>query len=565
MTDIQSCRQALNGAAELTTAEFRNKWSLWTLDPFFQRLTSPTLTSATSDPTINPWNVMNQITGLLGEGESLRMPATCTQGLWEEKGRCRLKFTGLKLLLSSTEPEDLFIEIKRCTAPNAGSLPAFGIVADGPQLKFSAPIKFCTENTDCNTGLTCVDIAATTGMENIFQDQKLSFTPANSAYSQPSQTAFNFPLMSDPISALVFGQRNGAKNTCSEKSWYGKGTQRAIRHMIRRANNGPSDGLTDLKICLPLTDTQKLLEGVQRFIPELACGGDYSSEPCSGEKLIIRNEDSSTSIRGLEATEEEATMYKLLAQYSLRSDGKWNMAAEEGRAFLTTTVSIDEKFTASACSQTNAIRSQIIQKLKANNYNLWQDLEPRHVLIQCTGYTPPATGTATALRRLGELTDRRNLATQELQINVQVDKKKEAEAIVSAKAAIGSKSAVTSALATAGVTDSTGEPITEAAVGEPNVASSTSNSIVVENLPADLQSAMGADNPKNKGAEFPMFFIYIGVGVLIFFVGLIGLYVFIYLPYCKKQNTIGDTNNNVATSVKEEPVTVLATPVPINM
>ena len=39
-------------------------------------------------------------------------------------------------------------------------------------------------------------------------------------------------------SSLVFGQRNGAKNTCSAKPWYGKGTQRAIRHMIRRANNG---------------------------------------------------------------------------------------------------------------------------------------------------------------------------------------------------------------------------------------------------------------------------------------------------------------------------------------
>ena len=333
-------------------------------------------------------------------------------------------------------------------------------------------------------------------------------------------------------------------------------------------NTGPSDGLTDLKMCLPsvAVETQKLYEGVQRFIPELACNPGDSSAACSGERLIVRSSSgSSFSIRGLEATEEEATMYKLLAQYSLRSDGKWNMEAEEGRAFLTTTVSIDEKFTASACSQTNAIRSQIIQKLKANNYNLWQDLEPRHVLIQCTGYTPPATSTATALRRLGELTDRRNLATQELQINVQVDKKKEAEAIVSAKAAIGSKSAVTSALATAGVTDSTGEPITEAAVSEPNVASSTTNSIVVENLPADLQSAMGADKPKIKVAEFPMFLIYIGVGVLVFFVGLIGLYVLIYLPYCKKQNAVGDTNNNVATSVKEEPVTVLATPVPINM
>ena len=76
---------------------------------------------------------------------------------------------------------------------------------------------------------------------------------------------------------------------------------------------------------------------------------------------------------------------------------------------------------------------------------------------------------------------------------------------------------------------------------------------------------MGADKPKIKVAEFPMFLIYIGVGVLVFFVGLIGLYVLIYLPYCKKQNAVGDTNNNVATSVKEEPVTVLATPVPINM
>ena len=236
MTDIQSCRQALNGAAELTTAEFRNKWSLWTLDPLFQRLTSPTLTSATSDPTINPWNLMNQLPDILSV--KLKMPATCTQGYWEEKGRCRLKFTGLKLLLSSTKPEDLFVELKRCPAPNAGSLPAFSIVADGPQLKFSAPIKFCTADTECNTGLKCVDIAATAGMANIFQDQKISFTPKDFVQYRESQTAFSFPLMSDPISALVFGQRNGAKNTCSAKPWYGKGTQRAIRHMIRRANNG---------------------------------------------------------------------------------------------------------------------------------------------------------------------------------------------------------------------------------------------------------------------------------------------------------------------------------------
>lgn len=230
--DIQSCRQALNGAAELTTAQFRNKWSLWTLDPMFQRLTTPTPAAA---PTMDSsWSSIV----LPQTSTKLKMPATCTQGYWSEAGRCRLKFTGLKILLSSTEPEDLFVEIKRCPAPNAGSLPAFSIVADGPQLKFSAPIKFCTADTECNTGLKCVDIAATAGMANIFQDRKLSFTPKDSVSYQESQTAFSFPLMSDPISALVFGQRNGAKNTCSAKPWYGKGTQRAIRHMIRRANNG---------------------------------------------------------------------------------------------------------------------------------------------------------------------------------------------------------------------------------------------------------------------------------------------------------------------------------------
>lgn len=64
-------------------------------------------------------------------------------------------------------------------------------------------------------------------------------------------------------------------------------------------------------------------------------------------------------------------------------------------------------------------------------------------------------------QQLGLGLTRRNLATQELQINIQVNKDKEAEAIASTNAAIGSKTAITDALATAGVTDSTGVAITE--------------------------------------------------------------------------------------------------------
>ena len=337
---------------------------------------------------------------------------------------------------------------------------------------------------------------------------------------------------------------------------------------------GPSDGLTDLKMCVPsvAVDTQKLFEGVQRFIPDIACQGDFSSEPCSGEKLLKQSSDgSSFSIRGLEATEEEATMYKLLAQYSLRSDGKWDMAAEEGRAFLLTTVSIDEKFTASACTQTNAIRSQIIKKLKANNYNLWQDLEPRHVVIQCTGYTPPKTTTVQVTpttRRLG-LT-RRNLATQELQINIQVNKDKEAEAIASTNAAIGSKTAITDALATAGVTDSTGVAITEDSVSDVYVDSSTSDYIIVENLPADLQSAMGDDIPTSPtdGSTLIIIIVMSCIGCMIVFCCIpLGIYLFIYLPFYKKKSTSGTdhvSQMNPSFDV-DKPISVQAVPVPMNM
>ena len=341
-------------------------------------------------------------------------------------------------------------------------------------------------------------------------------------------------------------------------------------------NTGPSDGLTDLKMCLPsvAVETQKLYEGVQRFIPELACNPGDSSAACSGERLIVRSSSgSSFSIRGLEATEEEATMYKLLAQYSLRSDGKWNMAAEEGRAFLLTTVSIDEKFTASACSQTSAIRAQIIQKLKANNYNLWQDLEPRHVLIQCTGYTPPKTTTdqiTPTTRRLGPT--RRNLATQELQINIQVNKDKEAEAIASTNAAIGSKTAITDALATAGVTDPTGAAITEDSVSDVYVYTSTSDYIVVENLPADLHSAMGDDIPTSPtdGSTLIIILVVSCIGCMVIFCCIpLGIYLFIYLPFYKnKGNTTSGTDHvsqmNPSSDVVK-PISVQAVPVPTNM
>ena len=57
--NIQTCRYAMNGVTELTKTEFRNKWSLWTLDPIMQRLTSNPKTAAQKDTTVNPWTFLN--------------------------------------------------------------------------------------------------------------------------------------------------------------------------------------------------------------------------------------------------------------------------------------------------------------------------------------------------------------------------------------------------------------------------------------------------------------------------------------------------------------------------
>jgi hypothetical protein len=62
------------------------------------------------------------------------------------------------------------------------------------------------------------------------------------------------------------------------------------------------------------------------------------------------------------------------------------MKAEKGRKWLTTKIKLSKKFRKSACTQPAAIRSAIIKRLKKKNYDLFQSLEPRHVLIQCKGY-----------------------------------------------------------------------------------------------------------------------------------------------------------------------------------
>jgi len=129
--NIQTCRSAVNNVAELTLTEFRNRWSLWTLDPLLQRLTTPVSNKASDDPVIKrgQYNLMKQLAEM---SFKMKMPNSCTHDQWEKTGDCRLKFTGLKILLGSTEAEDLYVQLKRCPAPKSGSLPAFAIVADGP-------------------------------------------------------------------------------------------------------------------------------------------------------------------------------------------------------------------------------------------------------------------------------------------------------------------------------------------------------------------------------------------------------------------------------------------------
>lgn len=286
-------------------------------------------------------------------------------------------------MLSSTVPEDVYVEVKRCAAPMDGALPAFSIVLDGAQLSASNPFQDCNTATDCKKGLACVDVNKEAKLEDIFKNTMLTYTPEGKSAEEESTSVYNFPLMSDPISAFLYGTANGRIESCSSKDWYGKGTQKAARHLMRKCNNGPSDGKTSLKLCLPplANDIESALNGARRFIPELLCGDDDTSKACLEAKNdpLIQTVNGIVTIRGLEKTDRSATRYQLMSQYSQRADGKWNMKAETGKKWLPTKIKISEKFKNSACTQTNAIRLSIITKLKKDNYDLWQDLAPRHV------------------------------------------------------------------------------------------------------------------------------------------------------------------------------------------
>jgi len=337
----------------------------------------------------------------------------------------------------------------------------------------------------------------------------------------------SFPLMSDPISTLIFGQANGMKSMCKSKAWYNKGMQRMIRHIVRRMNNGPSDGKTDLKVCVPSIAVNIETDGLnnaKKFIPELACKNDDSDPACRDAKkdpLLKHSSDGTVTVRGLESTDRKACSYQLLQQFSQKSNGKWSMKAETGRKWLTTKIKLSSKFKKSACTQPNAIRTSIISKLKKRNYDLWQDLEPRHVLIQCTGYVEDgsskrrlrvmmkvdASASTTPPRLLKE--------DQELSISIQLSEKQESEGIAATKETIGTPAAIAETLADAGVTDESGTPIKSADIAEVEVASETSDDIEVEKLPDDIASAIGDDTPTTEKKDEKTKLDWVIIGVLI--------------------------------------------------
>jgi hypothetical protein len=441
-------------------------------------------------------------------------------------------------LKGSTEAEDLYVQLKRCPAEESGSLPAFALVADGPQLTFSAPFQTCTADTDCNSNLKCVDGNKAAKMEEIFKDNKLKYTPTGESEETESDDAMSFPLMSDPISTLIFGQANGMKTMCKNKDWYGKGTQRMIRHVVRRMNNGPSDGKTDLRVCVPSVAVNVETDGLnnlKKFLPDALCNGESNDAVCREAKKnpLLKQSPSGDSfeIRGLEATDRKACSYQLLTQFSKKSDGKWAMKAETGRKWLTTKIQISPKFKKSACTQPAAIRTAIITKLKKKNYDLWQDLEPRHVLIQCTGYDATRRLLRTTMKEIATAasSSRQLEDNQELSISIQLNEKQEAEAITAAKDTLGSPTAIAETLAQAGVTDEEGTPISSSDVAGVEVASKTSDDIEVEKLPDDIASALGDDVPDEKkdeksAVDWVVIGVLIGVGVMCLLMCAAGLF-----------------------------------------
>ena len=72
--NIQTCRSAVNGIAELSLKAFRNRWSLWTLDPLIQRLTTPVSNTASNDPFVNGYTFMNSLKDI---GTKVKMPSSC--------------------------------------------------------------------------------------------------------------------------------------------------------------------------------------------------------------------------------------------------------------------------------------------------------------------------------------------------------------------------------------------------------------------------------------------------------------------------------------------------------
>jgi len=347
------------------------------------------------------------------------------------------------------------------------------------------------------------------------------------------------------------------KSMCKNKEWYGKGTQRMIRHLMRRMNNGPSDGKTDLQVCVPsiaVNIETDGLNGLKRFLPEAVCS--TSNDPvCQEAKQnpLVRSSGGSIDIRGLESTDRKACAYQLLNQFKQQANGKWSMKAETGRSWLTTKIKISPKFRKSACTQPAAIRTAIITKLKENDYDLWQDLEPRHVLVQCKGYNANKDN---RLRRLSKDDASRMLEeNQELSISIQLsDKQKANNGIAETKESIGTPAAMAETLAGAGVTDITGKPISSSDVIEVEVASTTSNEIEVEKLPDDIASTIGDEKEKTTKKEilnWVIIGIAIGVGVLC--ICLCAAF-FVYKMLCG-----GIKNNNAVQSNKT--VTVMATDV----
>ena len=104
--DLETCRNAVNRLPQLTIERFRNMFSIWTMDPEWQRLMTPKAEPPQPMNGLNPWGGFVQALNDAGKEVQINMPETCSHVYLQKHGSCRLKFGALKQLLASRAAEE---------------------------------------------------------------------------------------------------------------------------------------------------------------------------------------------------------------------------------------------------------------------------------------------------------------------------------------------------------------------------------------------------------------------------------------------------------------------------